>query len=179
MSIVCPRCGSKAPEEEDSYLRALKFQTLLAKLACEDLAWILPADLIDELQEHLKMSKAAQTHDDRAECESVTHDLLASWGETWFHDLAFCFLLSRSDLGTPQQRQEMAAQFELLETAVRMGEETKTHNITGTILESAKQITEALDNLTCPHCFLSTPQGSRCVHCDKRLGFTGEITDQG
>lgn len=179
MAVVCPRCGSKAPEEEDSYIRALKFQTLLAKLACDDLAWILPGDLIAALREQLKEAESAQARESRSECETVTHELLATWGETWFHDLAFCFLLSRSDLGTPQQRQDIAAQFELLELSVRMGEEVKTHNITGTILEAAKQITEALDNLTCPHCFLSTPAGSRCIHCDQRLGFTGEITDQG
>ena len=177
-ATVCPKCGAKAPQEDDSFLRALKFQALLAKLGYEDLDWILPADVKDTLKDLLREAETALASENQSACEAITHRLLIEWGETWFHDLAFCLLLSRSEVGTPQQRQEMGEQFELLQTSVRMGEEVKTHNITGTILDIAKQITEMLDNLTCPHCFLSTPPGGRCLHCDKRLGYTGELTDK-
>ena len=105
----------------------------------------------------------------QTECENLTQQLLETWEDTLYHDLAFCMLLSRTDAGTIQQRQEIASAFASLETAVKRNEQARMRTIIDQILELAKRITETLDNITCPHCHRSTPQGNKCQNCGKRL----------
>jgi molecular chaperone DnaK (HSP70) len=178
-SPACPHCGFRPPREAENFKRALQFQLVLARIGSAELDWLMPRDLLAPLRPLIVQAEYVAEHGDREQCDATTQQLLATWEQTLFHDLAFCTLLARSDAGTVQQRQEIAALFDTLETAVRQGEDARSREAVDRILAMARQITAALDNATCPHCFQSTPRGAKCAHCSKSLRDSGGITDEG
>lgn len=174
----CQKCGLKPYDEKPLPLRSLKYQVMLAQAACDDLFWILSSELLVELKSLLVESESALYNEDLKECADLTSRFQTLWAETWYHDLAFCLMLSRSQAGTIQQRHELSSVFEELQIAVRLGEEKRISQLVTRIISISGELTVTMDNTICPHCHMKTAPGSKCQHCNRLLEYDGGITDR-